>query len=99
MSGMRAPITVAPPLACGAAGQREDGSVVGGIGLHVEHAEARHGAQRLSHPVDDVGATPFADIGDTFDQRHRLSAYAKCYNQWHLPMADPQTSGPRRSEA
>ena len=26
-------------------------------------------------------------------------ATRKCYNPWHLPMADPQTSGPRRSEA
>ena len=56
----------------GVAGQREDRAVVRRIGLHVEHAQAGHGAQRVGELVDDVRTTPFADIRNTFDDGHVL---------------------------
>ena len=54
----------------GRAGEREDRAVMGGVRLDVEYAQARHGAQGVGQRVNNVCATSFADVGDTFDGRH-----------------------------
>ena len=50
--------------------QREHRAVVRGIRLDVEDPQAGDRAQRVGQAGDDVAATPFADVGDTFDGRH-----------------------------
>ena len=75
-----------------------------GIGLDIEHAKSWDGPEGVGQGIDDLGAASFAEVGDTFDGGHGVAPIVwhwsvKCYNRRHLPMADPQTSGPRGSEA
>jgi hypothetical protein len=72
--------------------EREDGTVVRGVGRVVEQLHAGNGAYGVHAAVDDVGPPPLADVRDGFDEGHSafvawkslVCPAAKPHNLWNL---------------
>ena len=92
LSGAASPASVSTDRLCDA------------IGREVEHANARHAANRVDDRGDDLGAASLADVGNAFDDRHRVgfttagSRQLDSWQPWHRRQGgDPVFAASARS--